>query len=49
MFATPFVLVFPAASESIVVLELFTDVCFTIDIIMNFFKLNASQKESEMK
>lgn len=49
MFATPFVLVFPAASESIVVLELFTDVCFTIDIILNFFKLNASQKESEMK
>lgn len=49
MFATPFVLVFPAASENIVVLELFTDVCFTIDIIMNFFKLNSSQKESEMK
>jgi len=40
MFATPFVLVFQDASDNIVVLELFTDVCFTIDILLNFFKLN---------
>ena len=45
MFATPFVLVFPEASEDIVALELFTDVCFTIDILMNFFKLNVNQKD----
>lgn len=49
MFATPFVLVFPAASDNIVVLELFTDVCFTIDILLNFFKLNQGQKEADMK
>ena len=28
---------------------MFVDVCFTIDIILNFFKLSANQKESEMK
>ena len=49
MFATPFVLVFPDASENIVVLELFTDVCFSIDILLNFFKLNQGQKEVDMK
>ena len=49
MFVTPFVLVFPDASESIIVFELFTDACFTIDILLNFFKLHQSQKESDMR
>ena len=42
MFATPFVLVFPEASDDIVSLEIFTDICFTLDILMNFFKLNSN-------
>jgi len=42
MFATPFVLVFPEASDDIVSLEIFTDVCFTLDILMNFFKLSSN-------
>ena len=28
---------------------MFVDVCFTLDIIMNFLKLSAHQKESEMR
>jgi len=29
--------------------EMFVDVCFTIDIIMNFFKLEANERESDFK
>jgi hypothetical protein len=49
LFATPFVLVFEKFSDDLKSFELFVDVCFTLDIIMNFFKLNEGQKESELK
>jgi hypothetical protein len=39
LFATPFVLVFVETSEMLRPFEMFVDVCFTIDIILNFFKL----------
>jgi len=39
LFVTPFVLVFSAFSEDLRSFEMFVDVCFTLDIIMNFFKL----------
>ena len=41
-------LVFGDFSEKIRSFEMFVDVCFTLDIIMNFFKLSAHQKISEM-
>ena len=49
MFATPFVLVFPAASDDIRYFELFTDVSFTIDIVMNFLKLPQNKKLADLK
>ena len=39
MFATPFVLVFQKAGDGIKNFEIFVDVCFAIDTIINFFKL----------
>ena len=49
LFATPLVLIFSQLSEYLRSFELFVDVCFTLDIVLNFFKLSANQKESEMK
>lgn len=49
LFTTPFVLVFKESSENLRSFEMFVDVCFTLDIVMNFFKLSANQKESEFK
>jgi len=49
LFATPTVLIFSQLSEYLRSFELFVDVCFTLDIVLNFFKLSANQKESEMK
>lgn len=49
LFATPFVLVFQEASEVLKSFEMFVDVCFTLDICMNFFKLSNNQKESEFR
>ena len=48
LFVTPFVLVFPLLEDQLRGFELFLDICFTIDIILNFFKLNPDQKESEL-
>ena len=39
MFATPFVLVFHKAGDGIKNFEIFVDICFAIDIVLNFFKL----------
>lgn len=47
LFATPFVLVFTEASDGLKSFELFVDICFSLDIILNFYKLNAQQKEAE--
>lgn len=43
MFATPAVLVFPEFSESMRSFELFVDVCFTIEILCNFYRLEEGQ------
>ena len=48
LFVTPFVLVFDETSEILRPFEMFVDVCFTIDIVLNFFKLGANQKLSEI-
>lgn len=48
LFATPFVLVFDETSEVLRPFEMFVDVCFTIDIVCNFFKLGTNQKLSEI-
>jgi hypothetical protein len=42
LFATPFVLVFDETSEVLRPFEMFVDICFTIDIVCNFFKLGAN-------
>ena len=39
MFATPLVLVFPTFSDSLRQFEIFVDVCFTIEILCNFYRL----------
>mmetsp|Transcript_21052 Transcript_21052/g.32583 ORF Transcript_21052/g.32583 Transcript_21052/m.32583 type:complete len:181 (-) Transcript_21052:2154-2696(-) len=49
LFATPFILVFSEFAPGLRAFEMFVDICFALDIIMNFFKLSANQKESEMK
>ena len=49
MFATPFVLVFQRAGDGIKNFEIFVDICFLIDIIVNFFKLEPGQKEEDFK
>lgn len=49
LFVTPFVLVFTKVSDMLRPFEMFVDSVFTIDIILNFFKLNENQKESEMR
>jgi hypothetical protein len=49
LFVTPFVLVFPEVSIFIEDFELFVDVVFSLDILLNFFKLEANQKESEFR
>lgn len=48
LFATPFVLVFDETSEVLRPFEMFVDICFAIDIVLNFFKLGANQKLSEI-
>ena len=47
LFVTPFVLVFPDSSPYLKSFELFVDAAFSLDIILNFFKLNDGQKEEE--
>ena len=47
LFVTPFVLVFPECSFYLRSLELFADACFTLDIILNFLKLEDNQKEED--
>lgn len=42
LFVTPFVLVFSDCSRYLENFELFVDICFSIDIILNFFKLKES-------
>ena len=42
LFVTPFVLVFEKNQDKLRGFEMFVDVCFTIDIILNFYKLNAN-------
>jgi len=39
LFITPFVLVFKEATIVFENFELFVDICFTMDIFLNFFKL----------
>lgn len=48
LFATPFVLVFPEASDIVKDFEFFVDICFTLDIIMNFFKLKNTEKIGDL-
>ena len=45
LFVTPFVLVFKEASDYLISFELFVDICFSLDIVLNFIKLNPDQKE----
>ena len=40
LFVTPFVLVFPKSSNYLKSFELFVDGAFSLDIVLNFFKLN---------
>ena len=47
LFVTPFVLVFPESSPYLKNFELFVDACFTLDIILNFLKLEEGQKEAD--
>ncbi len=47
LFVTPFVLVFPESSPYLKNFELFVDACFSIDIILNFLKLESNQKEED--
>ncbi len=49
MFATPFVLVFQRAGDGIKNFEIFVDMCFAIDTVLNFFKLGPGQKEEDFK
>ena len=49
LFVTPFVLVFPEVSVYLIHFELFVDMCFALDIILEFLKLEANQKESDFK
>jgi hypothetical protein len=49
LFVTPFVLVFTHVSDHLRPFEMFVDTMFAIDMVLNFFKLNENQKESEMK
>lgn len=42
LFATPFVLVFSDAASQLYPLELFVDICFTLDIILNFVRLSSN-------
>jgi hypothetical protein len=49
LFLTPFVLVFPEVSDLLSDFELFVDSVFTLDIILEFFKLEPNQKESNFK
>ena len=49
LFVTPFVLVFPNISHHLIDFELFVDSVFALDIILEFFKLEANQKESDFK
>ena len=47
LFVTPFVLVFPDSAPYLKSFELFVDGAFSLDILLNFFKLNEGQKEEE--
>ena len=45
LFVTPAVLVFPTLSDKVKTFEFFIDFCFTLDIILNFFKMPAGSKD----
>ena len=49
LFVTPFVLVFSECSYYLENFELFVDICFSLDIILNFLKLEPTQKEIYFK
>lgn len=44
LFVTPFVLVFPDCAPFLKNFELFVDAAFSLDIILNFLKLEENQK-----
>ena len=44
LYSTPFVLVFPESINALRSLENIVDVAFTMDIVLNFFKLSQNQK-----
>ena len=41
LFSTPFVLVFKESKDDLILIENMVDICFTMDIILNFFKLKS--------
>ena len=49
VFVTPVVVVFPEAGDYLEVFELIVDVCFSVDIVLSFIRLNSNQKESEFE
>ena len=49
LFSTPFVLVFKESQETLENFEKFVDISFTLDIVLNFFKLRADQKAQDFK
>lgn len=40
LFVTPVVVVFPEAGDYLEEFELFVDVCFSVDIVLSFIRLN---------
>lgn len=48
LFATPFVLVFQESSEVVRGFEFFVDFVFTLDIVLNFFKLSGNEKLQDL-
>jgi hypothetical protein len=49
LFVTPVVVVFPEAGDYLEEFELFVDVCFSVDIVLSFIRLNSNQKESDFE
>ena len=49
LFVTPVVVVFPIAGDYLENFELFVDVCFAIDILMTFVRLENGRKEEEFR
>ena len=49
LFVTPVVVVFPMAGDYLEDFELFVDVCFAIDIVMSFVRLEDGKKEEDFR